>query len=101
MKAKRRRRSKQHTLFTLVNYFDVWGNEDDGWEVNNLCNERENLRLSNNATQADVLALLKGVGFIQESVTLEEITFSIWDRDMIELEQASDGRPICRLEAEV
>ena len=97
----RSKSKRQHKLYTLVNYFDVWGNEEAGWEVNNLCKEREHLRISNTATQADILALLKGVGFIQESVTLEEITFSVWDRDMIELEQASDGRPICRLEAEV
>ena len=101
MKSKIRRRHKQYRNFTLVNYFDVWGNPEDGWEVNNLCKERENLRISNTATQSDILALLKGVGFIQEQVNLDDVNFSVWDKDMIELEQASDGRPLCRLESEV
>lgn len=26
--------------YSLINYFDVWGNAKDGWEVNNLCTEK-------------------------------------------------------------
>ena len=30
-------------FYTLINYFDVWGNAADGFEVNNQCIECDDL----------------------------------------------------------
>ncbi|QIW88614.1 hypothetical protein P59_245 [Bacillus phage P59] len=83
--------------YTLINYFDVWGNEEDGWEVNNLCKEGE-LELSDNADDQEVLAALIDFGFIREDVTLEQIDIAAYDLDFIEFFQADNQYPIGRLE---
>ena len=81
--------------YTLINYFDVWGNSDDGYEVNNLCNEG-NLDIVND-TNDDILQALKDFGFINDWVKTSDI--DIWNNGyMIEL-FALNGLPICRLEA--
>lgn len=85
-------------MWKLINYFDVWGNKKDGWEVNNLCQEGEPFELSLDCTQKDVLAKIKEVGFFKPSVRMNMISFSVWDQYMIEIEQKSTGKPICRLE---
>jgi hypothetical protein len=34
--------------WTLWNYFDVWGNEEDGWDVNDVCVEWCGLKIPEN-----------------------------------------------------
>jgi hypothetical protein len=82
----------------LVNYFDVWGNKIDGWEVNNLCMEGDPFLLSDECTQKNVVQKLKEIGFFKKTVRMNMVDFSIWDNDMIEISQRNNGCPICRLE---
>ena len=44
--------------YTLINYFDVWGNQDDGYEVNNQCVEFDDLVITDDATDKDILNYL-------------------------------------------
>jgi hypothetical protein len=83
--------------YRLINYFDVWGNEEDGWEVNNLCSEGE-LLLSEDATSKDILAALIDFGFIKEEATLEQLDISAFDMDFIEFYEARNQCPLGRLE---
>ncbi|QFP93421.1 UNVERIFIED_ORG: hypothetical protein Xoosp15_156 [Xanthomonas phage Xoo-sp15] len=81
---------------TLINYFDVWGNEEDGWEINNLCKEGE-IQLSNNAKHIDMLNAIIEFGFFSELASLE--TLEIYDGgEMVEFYEKSNNKPICRLE---
>ena len=44
--------------WTVTNYFDVWGNAEDGWEVNNQCIEFDDLVITENATNKDICQYL-------------------------------------------
>lgn len=52
------------TVYSLRNYFDVWGNEKDGWEVNNSCIEFDDLHISDDATEKEILKYLKDINFL-------------------------------------
>lgn len=49
--------TKTHT-YTVTNYFDVWGNAKDGWEVNNQCIEFNDLVITDDATKKDICEYL-------------------------------------------
>lgn len=85
----------------LVNYFDVWGNATDGWEVNDLCKEDKFLENADEKSNEELIAWLRDIGFLTEYATME--TVEVWnDGDMIEfsntLETDYPGYPLCRLE---
>ena len=80
----------------VVNYFDVWGNARDGWEVNNLCEHA--IITANIETRADVLKALKACDFLRPHVRLNMIDFPIGIGDVTEVDARKDGRPLCRLE---
>lgn len=82
--------------YRLINYHDVWGNQEDGWEVNNMCSEGE-LELSEDYTNNEIVLKLIDFGFFKPTVTLEDVR--IWDDyHMIELYQSANNKPECRLE---
>ena len=82
--------------WSLIDYFDVWGNKEDGWEVNNLSVEFEDLYIADDVTDEDLIDYLKDIGYLAKELEVSEI--EIWDSgDMIELSKADDGMPICRL----
>lgn len=53
--------------YQLVNYFDVWGNAEDGWEVNNMCIEEENLWLDDDCTDKEIADYLVKIGYLTTS----------------------------------
>ena len=53
--------------YSLINYFDVWGNAKDGWEVNNQCVEFDDLVITDDATEKDILKYLVSIGFLATS----------------------------------
>ena len=81
----------------LVNYFDVWGNEEEGWEINNLCNEGD-IELPEEHTNADILAALIEIDFLKDTVTEEMIRFDDLFDFGVELYEAANDYPLCRIE---
>lgn len=82
----------------LINYFDVWGNKTDGWEVNNLCNEGE-IELPETFTDKDILKSLKAVNFLKKTVRGNQLIIeNLWP--FYEISQKKDFCPICRIEVE-
>ena len=82
--------------YQLIDYFDVWGNPEDGYEVNNLSREF-NVILPHDATIEDVITALICKGYFTPLAT--KWTVEAWDDGtMIELYQVEDGKPLCRLE---
>jgi hypothetical protein len=81
----------------LINYFDVWGNEEEGFEVNNLCEECQ-FTLPNEFTNEELLESLKDVGFILPEVKMEQIRFDDMFDYGKEFYQADNGYPIGRIE---
>lgn len=53
--------------YTLINYFDVWGNKIDGYEVNNQCIEAENLYIDTESTAKEIAEFLRSIGFLTTS----------------------------------
>ena len=82
--------------YRLVNYFDVWGNEEDGYEVNNLCYEEDIIELEV-GDHDEIIRKLKDCGFLVPGTKEEQL--DIWnDYEMIELYEAARNYPLCRLE---
>ncbi len=50
--------------YQLINYFDVWGNKEDGYTVNNQCVEFDDLVIADDATEKDILRYLQSIGFL-------------------------------------
>lgn len=84
--------------YKLIDYFDVWGNEEDGWEVNNLCTRADDLFILDDTTDQELLTFLKQIGFLTtDDVDLIEVD---WSSDgFCELFAKQDGYPLGRLEA--
>jgi hypothetical protein len=86
--------------YQLINYFDVWGNEKDGFEVNNLCVEEKDLMIEENSTDKEIFQFLKLIGFIKKTVRLNQLNIdkNFCDSILCEIEERKTGRPICRIE---
>ena len=85
--------------WTLINYFDVWGNEKDGWEVNNCCTEFNDLCLDEKITHKEILTYLKKTGYL---VSDDMRRLSVEDLgDMIEIYEKKGMKPIYSLRRNV
>jgi hypothetical protein len=82
---------------TLVNYFDVWGNKKDGWEINNLCTEGT-IELPEEFTEKDIVQALKEKGFFKKHVRVNMCDIEMHLYPYIEINQAKDFKPVCRIE---
>jgi len=82
--------------YRLVNYFDVWGNEKDGYEVNNSSIEFDDLIILDNAKEKEILNYLVSIGFL---TTSDRRKVRIVDNgDFLEIEAVKNNYPIGRLE---
>jgi len=79
--------------YTLRNYFDVWGNAKDGWEVNNSCIEFNDLHITEDATEKDILNYLKEIGFLTTS-DRRRVRLDNSYMDMIEIYEVKGHKPI-------
>lgn len=84
--------------YKLINYFDVWGNAEVGYEVNDLCVEETGIFIADDTTDQEVLSLLVRIGFLVTD-DLEKVCIK-WEGDMIEIEGVETGVPLGRLEKE-
>ena len=85
--------------YKLIDYFDVWGNQEDGWEVNNLCSLEEDygfLTIADDATDKDIVDYLIQIGYLGDeakgNIRIEG------DDCIIELFGAENDMPLGRLE---
>ena len=44
--------------YTVYNYFDVWGNKKDGYEINNQCVEFDDLYIAPDSTNKEICEYL-------------------------------------------
>jgi len=84
--------------FDLIDYFDVWGNEEDGWEVNDQTVVEEKIWISDDTTEEELFNYLKDtVGYFNRNTKFSDVEIQWDDPDFIEIFQASDGCPVCSL----
>lgn len=89
---------KNERRYRLINYFDVWGNAEVGYEVNDLCVEETGIFIADDSTDQEVLNLLVRIGFLTTDDS--EKVCVINNGDMIEIEGVETGVPLGRLEKE-
>ena len=84
--------------FDLIDYFDVWGNEEDGWEVNDQTVVEEKIWISDDTTEEELFNYLKDtVGYFNRNTKFSDVEIQWYDPDFIEIFQAKDGCPVCSL----
>ena len=81
----------------LINYFDVWGNEKDGWEVNNQCIEWDDVWTSDLSNKT-LLNILKNTDFLQKNVRINQVDFEWVGPECCEVSVRRNHYPLCRLE---
>jgi len=85
-------KAEGYSRWALVNYFDVYEIEDEGWQVNNICTEFDDLWLSDDITPEEVIEYLHSTGWL---TTSDMEAFEIEDNgDMIEIMDATNGQPL-------
>lgn len=86
-------------MIIFINYWDVWGNENDGWDVNDV--SRHTLKNSEPPkTETDVLAVLIDNDIVYADITLEDLTLE-FSECSVEITEFKTGRPFGRLEWEI
>lgn len=83
--------------YKLIDYFDVWGNVKDGWEVNNLCEIKDDIILAEDTTDEEIIDFLIMINYL-ESEAKGQVHLESQDNEMIEIVQTKDDYPIGRLE---
>ncbi len=85
--------------WTLINYFDVWGNAEDGYEVNNQCVEAEDIVITDDATDEAIINYLQLAGYLN---TNEMSLFEVdCNGDFIEICARETGMPLYSLRRNV
>ena len=84
-------------MFELIDYYDVWGNSADGWEVNNLATVERDIVIPDDVSERDIMEFLKRIGYFAKHVRLNMLAFEVFESDMIEISRRRDGRPLCSL----
>ena len=85
-----------HT-YKLIDYFDVLGNEEDGWEVNNLCTRETGLVIAEDVTDEELINFLIKINYLGENCSTENVMVEWMDETICELTQRYNQMPLGRL----
>lgn len=85
-------------VYDLINYFDVWADDEGGWQVNNLCVEEEGLYIDDTCTEKEILQFLVKIGFLVTSDRRKVYLDNLGD-GFIEIYQKKGNYPLGRLQA--
>ena len=81
----------------LINYFDVWGNKKDGWDVNNACVEWDDVWTSD-LDNKTLLKILKNTDFLRKNVRINQIDFDWIGPECCEISVRRNLYPLGRIE---
>lgn len=81
----------------LTHYFDIWGNEDDGWDVNDARVVWDNI-WTNELDAKTLLNILKNTGFLQKHVRTNQLNFDWLGPDYCEISTRRNGYPLGRID---
>ena len=76
---------------------DVWGNEKDGWDVNNVYKYCDDLVIADDADEHDIMQALKRMGLLKKACQLRWLDIDWCDDTMIEINQAKNGYPLFQI----
>ena len=78
-------------FYTLINYFDVYGNPKDGFTVNDQCTEINDLYLADDTTPKEICTYLKNAGYLR---TDDMRKLSVVDDGTVIEIQLKNGHPL-------
>ena len=81
----------------LIDYFDVWGNEEDGWEVNDQTELFDDLVITDDATDEDIINYLISIGYLAKETQTDAVSIDWIDDDIAEIVQVYNDMPLGRL----
>lgn len=85
----------KYKTYMLVNYTDVWIDEEGNAGVNDCCVEFNDLQISDDATDKEILDYLKEIGFLFTSDMRRLIVEDMGE--FIEIYQRKGYIPLCSL----
>lgn len=88
-------KSYEREIYRVVDYFDVWGNPKDGFEVNNLATVGE-IEVKDYTDTKEIIQALKELGFLAKHVRTNMFEV-LNDYEFIEFFR-KNGKPVFRLE---
>lgn len=80
-------------IFSLINYFDIWQDEEGMYIVNNQCVEKTGIFIADDTKDYEVIDYLKCIGFLNKDCKNSDINVNM-DYDFIEV-NTSAGYPLC------
>lgn len=86
--------------YDLIDYFDVWGNETEGWQVNNLCKIEEKIFIDPDSTDEEIIKFLIKIDYLCEG-SENLVYIESCDSDFIEIFKKDNNLPIGRLEKHI
>ena len=81
----------------LIDYFDVWGNETDGYEVNDKIDTNIMLEIPYDVTDEELISKLVNVGFLGNNAAVENVRIEWSDETFCELFEMETDLPLCCL----
>lgn len=81
------------TTYEVINYTDVWGNTDDGYEVNNSCVEETDMFIRDDAEDGDIIQMMVEIGYLANTAILDENVLLVNNGDSYEI-TGMDGFPL-------
>ena len=89
--------SNYYKVPKLIDYFDVWGNETDGYEVNDRIDTNIMLEIPYDVTDEELISKLVNVGFLGNNATVENVRIEWSDETFCELFEMETDLPLCCL----
>jgi hypothetical protein len=83
---------KEKVTYEVTDYFDVWGNEEDGYIVNNCC-KAGRVTFRDYPSNKQILNHLKRIGILHNGVKVSDIQVC-WDCEFFEVFEAERPYPI-------
>ena len=78
-------------------YLDVWGNAEDGWEVNQTFRSMQ-IEMPEDFTEEGIIPLLKWLDVLEPAYP-NEIFEVCWDSEsFIEVNRSTDARPLVHIQ---
>ena len=87
--------------YRLINYFDVLGNEKEGWEINNQCIEGEDFYIDDESSKKEICEFLKNSGFLKTSDMRQLYVDDAMYDGRIEIYQRKGMMPLFAFEQEI
>lgn len=84
-------------MYKLIDYFDIWGNQKDGYVVNDQIDTHIRLDIPYDATDEELVRELVDVGFLGNNATTENVRVEWSDEAFCELFEMETDYPLCCL----